>query len=38
MENYIIFYISAGVTILLGGIILLLLQEYFIKKDKEKEV
>ena len=34
MENYIIFFISVGVTILLGGIILLLLQEYFMKRGK----
>ena len=34
MENYIIFFISVGVTILLGGVVLLLLQEYFIKKGK----
>ena len=34
MKNLIIFLISAEVTILLGVIVLLLLQEYFIKKDK----
>ena len=34
MENYIIFFISAGVAILLGGVVLLLLQEYFMKRGK----
>lgn len=34
MESYIIFFISVGAIILLGGIGLLLLQEYFMKGDK----
>lgn len=34
MENLIIFLISAEVIILLGVIVLLLLQDYFMKGDK----
>lgn len=34
MANLIIFLISAEVLILLGVIVLLLLQEYFIKRGK----
>ena len=34
MESYIILFISVGAIILLGGVGLLLLQEYFMKRGK----